>query len=359
MESKNYDKGSYLISVIMPIYNIAKIKNKCKKAIRSIVEQTYSNWELIIINDGSTDQSVDIIKKIIKKEERIYLFSKENGGVESARRYGIKLAKGSFILHIDQDDCYRYDAFEIFLQKMTETGADVAVANNLRFIFTTKYTFGRNIPPSMVREKVIGHDEFMKSYYISFFGINDFPVNIWNKMYRKSFLDSIPEPPLTGQIIEDLSYNMHILPYASKICVVPENLYYYRWGGFTNRYDKTILDTALVGYRFKRQLIDKYGLNNFKHTTAVELLNYMNTYFSSLVCYTDTDIKSFKTTFDNVINKPEVSEARCIIEKVNKYHRDYIDAMLELNPSKLYNIELNIKKKTRKKRILKEILLKL
>ena len=357
---KNYTSNSdELISVIMPIYNIAKIKNKCKRAIHSIVEQTYTNWELIIINDGSTDQSVDIIKKIIKKEERIYLFSKENGGVESARRYGIKLAKGSFILHIDQDDCYRHDAFEIFLQKITETGADVAVANKMRFIFSTKYTFGKSIPLSMQRERVIRHDEFMKSYYISFFGINDFPVNIWNKMFRKSFLDSIPEPPLTGQIIEDLSYNMHILPYASKICVVPENLYYYRWGGFTNRYDKTILDTALLGYKLKRQLIDKYKLNHFKHTTAIELLNYLNTYFNSLICYEDTTFEDFSSIFYELFKRKDVIEASEIVKKENKYHRDYIDAMLDLDSSKLYNIVNINKKRTRKRRLIKKILLKI
>lgn len=348
-----------LISVIMPIYNIAKIKNKCKKAIRSIVEQTYTNWELIIINDGSTDQSVNIIKKIIKNEGRINIFSKENGGVESARRYGIKIAKGSFILHIDQDDYYRYDAFEIFLQKITETGADVAVANKLRFIFTTKYTIGGNVPPSMQRDRVIEHDEFMKSYYISFFGINDFPVNIWNKMYRKSFLDNIPEPPLTGQIIEDLSYNMHVLPYASKICVVPENLYYYRWGGFTNRYDKTILDTALVGYKLKRQLIDKYKLNHFKHTTAIELLNYLNTYFLSLICYEDITFKDFSSIFYELFKRKDVIEATEIVKKENKYHRDYIDAMLDLDSSKLYLIENLYKKRSRKRRLIKKILLKL
>lgn len=236
-----------LISVIMPVYNIAHIKRKFAMAVNSIIKQTWQNWELIIVNDGSKDTTKEIANHFLQKDKRIILFNKENGGVESARRYGLRLAKGEFILHLDQDDYYREDALELFYNKITLSNADIAVANRLRFIFNTHFTFGKNIPSSMKEDKVIGHDEFMNKYYHSFFGINDFPVNIWNKMYRKSFLDKIPDPPLTGQIIEDLSYNMHVLPYASKICVIPDYLYYYRWGGFTNRFDKTILDTALVG----------------------------------------------------------------------------------------------------------------
>ena len=269
------------------------------------------------------------------------------------------MAKGDFILHIDQDDCYRRDAFEVFYNRIISTNSEVVIANRLRFIFNTHLTFGKNIPYSMKEERVIEHDEFMNSYFQSFFGINDLPVNIWNKMYRKSFLDRIPDPPLTGQIIEDLSYNMHVLPYASKICIIPEYLYYYRWGGFTNRFDKTILDTALIGYKLKMAQIEKYGLQNFKHTTAVELLNYLNTYFQSLICYTAIEKEQFIHECNRIYSMKEVVESMDIVEKKNKYHRDYIDAMLSSDYETLYDIEIQNKRNTRNRRLLKSILLKI
>ena len=259
---------------------------------------------------------------------------------------------------MDQDDYYRKDALEVFYKVISLTSSDVAVANRLRFIFSTHLTFGKNIPSSMKEEKIIEHDDFMHRYYQSFFGINDFPVNIWNKMYRRSFLDRIPDPPLTGQIIEDLSYNMHVLPYASKICVIPNYLYYYRWGGFTNRFDKTILNTALIGYKLKMAQIEKYGLLNFRHTTAVELLNYLNTYFQSLVCYTNIGEKLFINECERVYSMPEVVEGMDIVEKENKYHRDYIDAVLCSDYKTLYGIETQVKRNTRNRRLLKSFLLK-
>ena len=347
-----------LISVIMPVYNIAHIKRKFELAVNSIIKQTWQNWELIIVNDGSKDTTKEIANGLVQKDKRIIVFNKENGGVESARRLGLKLAKGEFILHLDQDDYYREDALELFYNRITISNSDIAVANRLRFIFNTHYTFGKTIPSSMRENKVIEHDEFMNSYYHSFFGINDFPVNIWNKMYRKSFLDNIPDPPLTGQIIEDLSYNMHVLPYASKICIISDYLYYYRWGGFTNRFDKTILDTALIGYKLKMAQIEKYKLLNFKHITAVELLNYLNTYFQSLVLYTNIKKDSFIGECIRVFSMSEVKQGVDIVKKEDKYHRDYIDAMLSSNYEILYNLDILVKRKTWEKRLLKRFLLK-
>ncbi len=347
-----------MISVIMPVYNIEKKQIKLKAAINSVLNQSYSDYELIVVNDGSTDKTEQILLELPKRDKRIRIISKENGGVESARREGLKNAKGDFILHMDQDDMYRKDAFEIFLSKIEETDADVVVANNVRFIFNKRFSFGKCITPSMQSEKVINHDGFMNQYFVSFFGINDLPVNIWNKMYRKKFLDRCPEPPLTGQIIEDLSYNMHILPYAKIITIIPDVLYYYRWGGFTNRYDKTILDTALVGYRLKTYQIEKYGMTQFKVSIAIELLNYLNTYFSKSVEYDVFKKDTFLSEAERVFAMSEVRESIGIVRDYNKYHKDYIDAMLTNDFNQLYTCEVNAKKTNWKRHMLKHIMLK-
>lgn len=347
-----------MISIIMPVYNIGNKQTKFKVAVKSVLSQSYRNFELIIINDGSVDKTAHILQELKQKDKRIRIITKENGGVESARREGLKNAKGDFILHMDQDDMYRNEAFKVFLHKMEVTDADVVVANNARFIFNKRFSFGKCNTPSMQVEKVIDHDDFMNQYFVSFFGINDLPVNIWNKMYRKKFLDRCPKPPLTGQIIEDLSYNMHILPYAKKIAIIPDVLYYYRWGGFTNRYDKTILDTALVGYRLKTYQIEKYGMTQFKVSTAIELLNYLNTYFSKSVEYDVFKKDTFLSEAERVFAMSEVRESLGIVRDYNKYHKDYIDAMLTYDFDQLYSCEVNAKKANWKRQMLKHIMLK-
>ena len=176
-----------MISVIIPVYNIEKKQRKLEAAVDSVLTQSYSDFELIIVNDGSTDKTEIILQNQKRTDKRILIITKKNGGVEAARREGLKNAKGEFILHMDQDDMYCKDAFRIFLRKIEETNADVVVANSARFIFNKRFSFGKCNTPSMQVEKVINHNDFMNHYFVSFFSINDLPVNIWNKMYWKNY----------------------------------------------------------------------------------------------------------------------------------------------------------------------------
>ncbi len=346
-----------LISVIIPVYNITKCKKKFNAAINSVLSQSYSNIELIIVNDGSTDDSWGIISQLT--DSRILKINKPNGGVESARRKGIQQAHGDFIIHMDQDDIYHKDAIKIMHNNATETNADVVVANSVRFILNTKLTFGNRVPNSMKQAKVIDHETFIQQYYKSFFGINDFPVNIWNKLYRTSFLKQCPEPPLTGQIIEDLSYNMHILPYAKRISIIPDTLYFYRWGGFTNHYDKTILDTAMVGYRYKNKLIEQFNLHQFSHSTSIELLNYINSHFYNIVYYEGLDTSAFIRQAQKICRTPEVLKSIENVKKADSYHNPHIDAILNHDYMTLYNVEKEYIHKNRWRNRIKNILLKL
>jgi len=348
-----------MISIIIPVYNIESCKKKFLQAINSIFDQSYQDFEVVIVNDGSTDQSLQILNALAKRDPRIYLINKENGGVESARRFGLKNAHGEYIVHMDQDDLYEKHALQKMISKMEAEEADVVVGNNIRFIFNKKFTFAPGHSPSMKSSKLILHDEFMKDYYHSYFGINDFPVNIWCKMYRRSFIESIPEPPLTGQIIEDLSYNMHVLPYAKKIYVISDILYYYRWGGYTNRHDKTILNTALIGYRLKKRQIKKWNLDDsFTISTAIELLNYLNTYFYYLIIYDNVDKNYFIKEATSVFSISEVQDSIKIVKEYDKFHREHIDAMIEYDFERLYIHEKKTARSNYKKRLLKKFLLK-
>lgn len=112
-----------LISVIVPVYNAGKYFNNC---INSIVNQTYKNLEIIIVDDGSTDSSPEICDKWAEKDSRIKVIHKENSGASSARNTGIDSAKGDYIAFVDADDRIELDMYEIMLNEIIENNADAA-----------------------------------------------------------------------------------------------------------------------------------------------------------------------------------------------------------------------------------------
>ena len=109
------------IDIIIPIYNAEKT---IAETLQSIIMQSYTSWRVIIIDDGSIDKSVDIVKKYMKKESRIEYFYKENGGIISARIAGIKRIKNKFVMLVDNDDILHSQCLEIFKLIMEKTDAE-------------------------------------------------------------------------------------------------------------------------------------------------------------------------------------------------------------------------------------------
>lgn len=220
-----------MITIVLPLYNIEKHKPSFRACLRSIKKQSYTNWELLLVNDGSTDTTNLIIETAAKRDNRIKALHKEHAGVEAARSYGISHASGQFITFIDQDDAFAPNALLHMRQVLIEDKSDVVLVNRKRFIFNTHILIPDAIRCSMSTRQVIKHEDYMKKHYKMFFGISDLPVTVWGKLYRTSLLQSICPLPPSVYGIEDLYFNMCVLPHASKISILPERLYLYRWGG--------------------------------------------------------------------------------------------------------------------------------
>ena len=347
---------NHKISVIVPVYNIEKKIRIFKKSMRSVLQQTYSNFELLLVNDGSTDNTLHILKCMGEKDDRIHIIDKENGGVESARRKGLELTQGEFVMHMDQDDMLHKNALQILYNQISKEDADVAVAESTRFVLSKFFKWGKTY---WSETKTITKAEFMQEYYVGFFGISSFPINIWNKLYRKSLLDMIPEPPRTGLYNEDLSYNLHVLPNARRIVLIAETLYYYRWGGFTNKKIDKLLDVALSCYKIKMEQIGKMKKSEFEHSTCIELLNYINTYFYQLIEYDNVTREQFIEITSNVLKLPECQHAIHIVKEQNKYHNAHVDYMLVHDVEGLERYEREIYARNQGKRIIKSILNKI
>lgn len=114
----------YLVSFIIPIYNAEKYLDEC---IKSIIKQTYSNFELLLVNDGSTDNSAIICDTYANKDSRIKVIHKINGGVSSARNIGLDNAKGEYICFVDADDVIHPKLLETTLSVLMETQQDIII----------------------------------------------------------------------------------------------------------------------------------------------------------------------------------------------------------------------------------------
>lgn len=207
-----------LISIIVPVFNVENYLEKC---IESIIAQTYQNIEIILVDDGSEDNSGRICDKFAKEDSRIVVIHKKNGGLSTARNAGIDIAKGFFIGFIDSDDYVSVDFCEILLQAIINEKADMAICNFLSVDenYNSIQENNTNLP---IKNSCVNADEFMKGYCGEF---GWYYVIACNKLYKKSLFNSLRYP--IGKQHED-AFLIHRLTYqCNKIACVQYPLYYY------------------------------------------------------------------------------------------------------------------------------------
>lgn len=130
-------KNNDLVSVVIPIFNVEKYLEKC---VNSLVNQIYKNLEIILVDDGSTDNSGNIANELSKSDNRIKVYHKKNGGLSDARNFGIKQAKGKYIGFIDSDDYIENEMYEFLYNNLIENKADISICG--RFV---NYDDGREL----------------------------------------------------------------------------------------------------------------------------------------------------------------------------------------------------------------------
>lgn len=206
-----------LISVIIPVYNVEKYVSKC---ITSVISQTYTNLEILLIDDGSTDGSGTICDSYIQKDKRVKVIHKENGGLSSARNCGLAHATGEYIAFIDSDDYVKPNFIETLHKRLVTDNSDIAVCNFDRTDengnIISEFSL---ITPS--EKKVLNQKEFWESFH------DHSAVNIvaWNKLYKKTIFDSVRY--FEGHIHEDVFIIPEIIERTEKISFVVESLYCY------------------------------------------------------------------------------------------------------------------------------------
>lgn len=170
------------ISIIIPIYNSEPWLEKC---LNSVVHQTYRNFEVILVNDGSTDKSGEICERFAASDTRIKVIHKTNGGVVSTRKAGLKKASGEFVGWVDSDDWIEDDYFEKMVKSQQQADADIVMSNHFRDIGSWSYTVCNKFPVGLYgKEELVPRLIYSGEFFAS--GITPF---FWSKLFRKNILD--------------------------------------------------------------------------------------------------------------------------------------------------------------------------
>ena len=204
---------SELISVIVPIYKVEAYLDEC---VRSIVGQTYPHLEIILVDDGSPDGCGALCDEWAKRDDRIKVIHKPNGGLSDARNTGLEIASGDYIAFVDSDDWIEPEMYERMLSALLREDADICACR-----ISSRYPDRRadwGCPEYRVTDP--------EQTYAMLYDDAAYPVSAWNKLYRKELWKELRFP--VGKICEDAFTTYRLIHSAKRIVQLPEALYCYR-----------------------------------------------------------------------------------------------------------------------------------
>lgn len=205
-----------LVSVIIPIYKVEPYLRRC---IDSVISQTYTNLEIILVDDGSPDNCPAICDEYAQKDNRIKVIHKRNGGLSSARNAGLDICKGDYISFIDSDDWVSPSYIQTLLKNALEKNADISIVSYTTFTegFSDYYT----IPQFSTIETFNNHDLLR---HLCLHDYKEFMAS-WGKLFKKNCFNNIRFP--VGQLYEDSRINYKIYHKTTKACFQKTPLYFY------------------------------------------------------------------------------------------------------------------------------------
>lgn len=207
-----------LISVVIPIYNVEKFLHIC---VESILQQTYKNLQIILVDDGSSDDCPKICDDYVKKDCRIQVIHKKNGGLSDARNVGIQCAKGKFLTLIDSDDCVSPDYIEYLYNLISSVNGDMSVCQ-----YNKIDENGILYREKIERIKTVFSFENRQMAMKSFFIEHSIGEEAWGKLYRRVLFKNIKYP--YGRYHEDVFTTHLLIDKCQKIIVGKAKKYYYR-----------------------------------------------------------------------------------------------------------------------------------
>ena len=321
------------ITVIVPVYNVEHYLEKC---LDSLIDQTYKNLEIIVVNDGSTDNSGTICQEYAQKDDRIVYIEKENGGLSDARNVGLDKMTGSYVTFVDSDDWVESDYVEVLYKKLIESQADVSVGNYYSYNEDERmYYF--HINGDSYYEKVYDNVSIFENLYESKEMKNFALISACGKLYKAKLFDYIRFD--RGKLGEDGYMNQKLYLLVQKVIYINQGLYAYRQrsGSITKTWTEKWMHALVDAMSERITLLANMGYPLEKHLAVyrqmleVSLANGQVSGLSNTATYKEFEMKR---TLLNQLSIQESSEKKAVVLAANY---GYVDQVLTTIKSICYH----------------------
>ena len=206
-------KTNPLISVVVPVYKVEGYINRC---VDSIINQTYNNLEIILVDDGSPDKCGKICDEYAKKDKRIKVIHKLNGGLSDARNAGIKIANGKYISFVDSDDYVEIDYIEVLYNALNNNNSDMSIGSHI-----VRYETGKIIDKSKNYEYTTCPRDILEKILYD----EDVDLSAWSKLYKIELFDNVLFPK--GRLYEDAATTYKLIDKCKYITICSKTIYNY------------------------------------------------------------------------------------------------------------------------------------
>lgn len=208
-----------MVTLIIPVFNVEEYLEEC---LESIISQSFSDYEVILVDDGSTDKSRLIVSEYEKKFNKVKVLFQENKGASEARNLALKHASGEYVLYIDSDDFIKSNMLELMVKKANETQADMVICNY------TLYYGANNKNNKVVSYNILEENIYSSKDVIDMMLNFKLQGQLWNKLFKRKLLIENNFELEAGRYIEDIFPVFKIINRSEKIIFINEELYYYR-----------------------------------------------------------------------------------------------------------------------------------
>ena len=284
------------ISIIIPVYNVEKYLSTC---LDSVINQTYQNLEIILVNDGSTDACPKICEVYATKDNRIKVIHKQNGGLSDARNVGLKQTTGNLVSFVDSDDVLALDFYQKLINVLIKNNADIAECGFLKFENESKLNEAK-----IDRHQNVEIYETEKALALLLEG--SLSIVVWNKIYKKKLLEGIEFP--VNKINEDEYWTYKIIAKAKKIVKIHDELYFYRQQ-----------PTSIMGSSYSIKRLD--GLKAHEERLAYLKENYPELEQSAIRTYCMVAMYHYHQLSKHNDIDPERTYRDSIYDKVKNYYK--------------------------------------
>lgn len=329
-----------MISIIVPIYNVEKYLNKC---IESIINQTYRNIEIILVDDGSPDKCPEICDSYAQKDGRIKVIHKKNEGLINARKSGLEIAQGEYIGFVDGDDWIEPKMYELFAKQIEKYSPDMVLSDfyydNGKELSNSEQLFDREYYNKEDLKKFIYPKMLFSGTYYKF-GVN--PC-CWSKIYKKELIKK-NLPLVDGRIKmgEDAAFTYPCLIDAQSVATIKKPCYHYIFNpeSMTKSYDRNLKDIIFLPYnRIKEKSIEA-GIN-LGHQTDYYLI-----FLANYLLRNEITSDNYKSGVNLLLkNQSIINSAQAVRLSALPIHTKLLVTALKLKSSALLYVYANILKR--------------